>query len=127
MTKTIRPISVGETRDDPTRSMLCLKAWTLWRARNVARWLGVTAARQRAFEEEADLLYMALRGLQPQSDGVLGNETATDFFKTCLPGAVFKLFSYASGGLASGGPGGAHASPTLLARVQPLPVQADYL
>ena len=112
MTKTITPHTIKETRDEPTRTMLCLKAWMIWRARNAAGWLGVCAARKRAFAELADMLYIALRGLQPQSDGVLGNEMATDYLKTWVPDIVAKLRSYASGGLASGGPGGAHASGT---------------
>ena len=92
--------------------MICLKAWMIWRTRNVPGWLGSCAARKRAFEEMAVMLYIALRGLQPQSDGVLGNETATDYLKTWVPDIVAKLRSHASGGLASGGPGGAHASGT---------------
>ena len=93
MSKTITPHRVGETRDEPTRTMLCLKAWMIWRARNAAGWLEVNAARKRAFAELADMLYIELRGLQPQSDGVLGNELATNYLKQWVPDIVDKLRS----------------------------------
>ena len=93
MTKTIRPISVGETRDDPTRSMLCLKAWIIWRARNAAGWVGACTARKRAIEDLEIQVYIELRGLQPQSDGVLGNKWATEHLQTWVPDVVAKLRS----------------------------------
>ena len=52
-TKTISPHTVGETRASPTRSMLCLKAWMLWRSKSVASWIDSVPARQRLFAEEA--------------------------------------------------------------------------
>ena len=53
-----------------------IEGWTVcWRARNVAGWVGVSTARKRACEELAVMLYIALRGLQPQSNGVLGDNT----------------------------------------------------
>ena len=67
--------------------------------------------------ELAVMLYIALRGLQPQSNGVLGDNTILQqvglgWLKDWVQDIVAKLRRYASGGLASGGPGGAHASGT---------------
>ena len=112
MSKTITPHTIKESRNEPTKSMIYLKAWMIWRARNAPGWLGRCAAHERAFEEMADMLYIALRALQPQSDGLLGNDYATRWLKEWAPDVVAKLRSHASGGLASGGPGGAHASGT---------------
>ena len=61
--------------------------------RNAAGWVGVTAARKRAFEDLEIQIYFEVRGLQPQPDGVLGNEIATNYLSTWVPDIVAKLRS----------------------------------
>ena len=106
MTKTISPGTVGETRAEPTRSVFCLRAWMLWRARGAEGWLDRSAIRSRLFEEEADRLYADIRRIQPQADGLLGNPTASQLLQHWAPDIVARLHSSAAGpGPATGGPG----------------------
>ena len=71
--------------------MLCLKAWMLWRAKSVAGWVDSTLARQRLFAEEEHQLYLAVQRLQPQADGLLGNELASRMLVGWAPGVVTRL------------------------------------
>ena len=89
--KTITPGTIGETRDSPTKSMLCLKAWMLWRAHSVAGWVDRVPARQRLFAETEHELYLAVQRLQPQADGLLGNELASRMLVGWAPGVVTRL------------------------------------
>ena len=89
--KTITPRTIGETRDSPTKTMLCLKAWMLWRANSVAGWVDSVPARQRLFAEEEHQLYLAVRRVQPQEDGLLGNELASRMLRAWAPGVVTRL------------------------------------
>ena len=110
MSKAITPHTVGETRDCPNRTMLCLKAWMLWRAYHCAGWVGQSQARQRLFMLEAQELWNALRRLQPQPDGMLGDAQATSYLQQFVPGLVTKLLSGpASGGSSASGSGAAIA------------------
>ena len=102
MTKTITPSTKGETRDNPRRTTLLLKAWMIWRCRNVTGWIDATPARKRLFDEEVDQLFRDLCRLQPQSDGVLGNASATSFLKKWMPDLVDKLQAEPSIGGAGG-------------------------
>ena len=106
MTKTITPHTVGETRDDPVRSLLCLRAWIIWRARGALGWLARSSEREHVFREEADQLYLALRRLQPQCDGVAGNADATKYLRLWVPDLVTKLTTPSPCGPAAGGPAG---------------------
>ena len=89
--RTITPRTIGETRESPTKSMLCLKAWMLWRAHSVAGWVDRVPARQRLFAETEHELYLAVRRLQPQADGLLGNELASRMLVGWAPGVVTRL------------------------------------
>ena len=91
MTKTITPSTVGETREDPVRSLLLLKAWMLSRARVVPGWIEITGARQRLFAEEADAVLTGVKRLQPQSDGVLGNAVASNMMQVFVPDLVDRI------------------------------------
>ena len=90
-TRTITPSTVGESRDSPTRTLLCLKAWMCWRAKQNIAWLTSVPARQRLFEEEERQLYIAIRALQPTSDRLLGNSLAATFLKAWIPDVVQQL------------------------------------
>ena len=89
--KTLTPRTIGETRESPTKSMLCLKAWMLWRAHSVAGWVDRVPARQRLFAETEQELYLAVQRLQPQADGLLGNELASRMLVGWAPGVVTRL------------------------------------
>ena len=89
--KTISPHTIGETRDLPTKTVLCLKAWMLWRAHSVAGWVDRVPARQRLFAETEQELYLAVQRLQPQADGLLGNEFASRMLVGWAPGVVTRL------------------------------------
>ena len=89
--KTLTPRTIGETRESPTKSMLCLKAWMLWRAHSVAGWVDRVPARQRLFAETEHELYLAVQRLQPQADGLLGNELASRMLVGWAPGVVTRL------------------------------------
>ena len=91
MTKTIEPHTVGDTRDNPRRTILCLKAWMLWRANMVPGWIQTSLARERLFAEEAEELLTELRRWQPQPDGVLGHPQATRRIKEWVPDLVARL------------------------------------
>ena len=90
--KTITPRTIGETRESPTKSMLCLKAWMLWRARTVAGWVDSVPARQRLFAETEHELYLAVQRVQPQKDGLLGHELASRMLVGWAPDVVTRLW-----------------------------------
>ena len=93
MTKTITPSTLGESRDMPTRSMLCLRAWMLFRVNAFPGWVSSLAHRERLFIEEADRLYKDVCNLQPQADGLLGNTYASKLFKEWVPDLADKLLT----------------------------------
>jgi hypothetical protein len=90
-TKTITPTLIGESREHPTRSLLLLKAWMLWRARGAPGWVEGSASRQRLFREEEDQLYLEIKSLQPQTDGLLGNPSASKLLREWAPQVVTLL------------------------------------
>ena len=83
--------TMGETGELPTKAVLCLKAWMLWRAHSVAGWVASVPARQRLFAETEHELYLAVQRLQPQADGLLGNELASRMLVGWAPGVVTRL------------------------------------
>jgi hypothetical protein len=91
MSKTITPATVGETRADPVRSLLVLKAWMLCRARIHPGWIESNGARQRLFTEEADLVLAQVKRLQPQADGLLGNAFASEMMRLFVPDIVANI------------------------------------
>jgi hypothetical protein len=68
MSKTITMAHVGDTEDDPLRSMILARAWMVWRVRQHPEWLTSECHRQRAFTEEADLVAADVKRMQPQKD-----------------------------------------------------------
>jgi hypothetical protein len=91
MTKSITPTTVGESREHPTRSLLLLKAWMLWRARGAPGWVEGSDSRQRLFREEEDQLHFEIKSLQPQNDGLLGNPSASKLLREWAPQVVTRL------------------------------------
>ena len=82
---------MGETGELPTKAVLCLKAWMLWRARSVPGWVDSVPARQHLFAETEHQLYLAVQRLQPQEDGLLGNELASRMLVGWVPDVVTRL------------------------------------
>ena len=91
MSKTITPYTVGEAREFPVRTMVLLKTWMLWRARQIPGWIEREDARQRLFTEEADLVFAEIKRLQPQEDGLLGNFEASEMLLSFVPDILAKL------------------------------------
>ena len=91
MTRTITPSTVGETRKDPTRTLLLLKAWMLYRARGVKGWVEGSESRKRLFAMEEEQLCDGIRHLQPQKDGLLGNSLASQLLREWIPDVVSAL------------------------------------
>ena len=91
MSKTITPSIVGETRADPIRSLLILKAWMICRARIHPGWIESNSARQRLFREEADLVLAEVKRFQPQADGLLGDAVASKMMRAFVPDIVAKI------------------------------------
>ena len=65
----------------------------LWRARLHPLWIESDGdgSRQRLFREEADLLLAAVKRLQPQKDGLLGNDLASRWMRVWVPDIVAKI------------------------------------
>ena len=71
--------------EDRTRAILLVKAWMLWRVRNVAGWVESSEERKRLFTEEAEQLRQDLQRFQPQRDGLMGHAVATKWFREWAP------------------------------------------
>jgi len=71
--------------EDRTRAILLVKAWMLWRVRNVAGWVESSEGRKRLFTEEAEQLRQDLQRFQPQRDGLMGHAAATKWFREWAP------------------------------------------
>ena len=91
MSKTLRPLVFGESRDNPARSLLLLKAWALWRAREHG-WADARPGRRRNFQSMAAQLVHELSVVGPG----LGHAKADAQFKAWAP----DVFDAATGGLA---------------------------
>ncbi len=90
MSRSISPHHLLEDVETPVRTMLCLRAWMVWRARQ-GGWASATPSRDRLFQEEAARLLFDMRRLQPQADGCLGNVRATTMVRTWVPDLCAKL------------------------------------
>ena len=88
--KTLTPKHYGESTASPVRSRLLLHAWMLWRAQGNA-WHNAEAGRARQFKEDADSLEHAIRKLQPQVGGLLGNDRADQLLSYWQPELVAAL------------------------------------
>ena len=88
--KTLTPKHYGESTASPVRSRLLLHAWMLWRAQWNA-WHNAEAGRARQFKEDADSLEHAIRKLQPQVGGLLGNDRADQLLSFWQPELVAAL------------------------------------
>ncbi len=89
MSKQIFPRDYGETRAEPVRSLLILRAWAVWRAR-VSGWADERECRKTHFDEQEVLLERDVRALGAP-DRLLGNVKANALLQSFLPDLVVKL------------------------------------
>ena len=84
LSRTISPHFLLEDFSSPTRTLICLRAWMLWRARK-GGFATSTASRQFLFQEEAARLCKEFARFPPQHDGCLGNARANSMLRTWAP------------------------------------------
>ena len=87
--KQLTPRHYGEEADDPTRSLLLLRAWALWRARQ-GGWASLQRGRSRHFKEQEVLLERDVRALGAPCR-LLGNRRANSSLLAWAPEVVARL------------------------------------
>ena len=81
MSKTITPTHFGETRANPARSMIILRAWAIWRARQCG-WCMQRAGRERQIENDVRSLERDVRSI---AGDLLGNPAADAKMRKWVP------------------------------------------
>ena len=81
MSKTITPATFGESRDNPTCSVLLLRAWALWRAR-LNNWADLRDGRSRQFASDAADL---VRDISAVPGHLLGHPHANRMLRKWAP------------------------------------------
>ena len=89
MSKQITPSHYGWTRAEPTRGVILLRAWALWRARSRG-WSELKRGRARHFEEHELLLERDIRALEAPCQ-MLGNPKANALLREWAPAVVARL------------------------------------
>ena len=82
MSKTLRPHVFGESKDNPARSLLLLKAWALWRARQNGWADAARPGRKRHFQNMAAQLVRELSAFGPNG---LDHGKANDQLRVWAP------------------------------------------
>jgi len=82
--RSLRPHLFGEDLITHPKTMMCLRAWMIWRAR-CANFASAEPSRQRLFVDETARLVADLHRFQPQADGCLGHAKATTMLKSWTP------------------------------------------
>lgn len=88
-TKQVLPRNLDETRQEPTRSLLVLRAWALWRARQ-GGWAQAQRGRARYFREQEDLIVREVQALGAPGQ-LLGNSKADALLRAWAPEVVERL------------------------------------
>ena len=83
MSRTLTPTHYGETRESPTRSLLLLRAWMLYRFAQHG-WAMAERGRKRQYEEDSAELLREIRELGC-ADRLLGNAAANKLLQSWLP------------------------------------------
>ena len=91
LSKQVTPKQYGEQCDDPVRSLLLLRAWALWRARQ-GGWATAQRGRARHFREQEVLLEREVRSLQAKCK-LLGNRKANAVLSEWAPDVVQRLLA----------------------------------
>ena len=89
MSKTVQPRDYGETRDHPVRSLMLLRAWTVWRARQ-GGWADAKPCRKRYIDEHEARLQRDIAALDAPGH-LLGDPAANTVLKEVLPAMVGRL------------------------------------
>ena len=89
MSRRVTPQDFGETREDPVRSLLVLRAWALWRARQEG-WADARACRARHFAEQETLLVRDVQKLGAHCR-LLGHAKANAALREIAPDLVARL------------------------------------
>ena len=89
MSKQVTPRDYGETRDDPVRSLLVLRGWALWRARQDG-WGDGRGCRQKHFVEHEARLERDVKCLKA-SCRLLGHPAANAAFLNSVPAIAARL------------------------------------
>ena len=88
-TKQVTPRHYQEKCDDPIRSLLLLRAWGLWRARQ-GGWANAQRGRARHFREQEVLLEGDVKALGSKCR-LLGDHKANSMLKSWVPDIVARL------------------------------------
>ena len=89
VTKQVTPRHFDEKRSEPTRSVLLLRAWALWRAHQ-AGWANKQRGRSRHFADQAALLERDIKALGAPC-GFLGHKKADNMLQSWVPDIVERL------------------------------------
>lgn len=90
--KTLTPRHYGETVDDPVRSILLLRSWSLWRVQQLG-WAAARESRRRELVRQQSRLEADLRAALGQAATVpfFGSKAAHDLFVSWVPDLVARL------------------------------------
>ena len=91
MSRTLAPAHYGESRDNPVRSLMLLRAWMLWRV-HLNSWTAHERSRKRQLEEDQTILEQYVRQLRARG-GLLGNVAADNLFSKWVPSLVARLLA----------------------------------
>ena len=89
MSKLVNPCDFGETRDAPVRSLLLLRAWAVWRARQDG-WADARSCRKHHVDEQEALIERAVRALG-EPCRLLGNNKANLALEAVAPSMAARL------------------------------------
>ena len=88
-TRQVTPRHYQDSSSDPIRSVLLLRAWCLWRARQNG-WADAQRGRSRHFKEQAALLERDIKALGSHV-GFTGNRKADSMLESWVPDIVARL------------------------------------
>ena len=91
ISKQIQPTEFGETRYAPVRSLLVLRAWAVWRARQNG-WADASIRRKIHIDEQEALIERDVRALEEPCH-LLGDVEANKALLKCAPGMVARLLA----------------------------------
>ena len=89
MSKQVTPRDFGETRGDPVRSLLVLRAWAVWRARQ-DDWAGSKRCRKNHIGEQEAMLERDVRALGATCR-LLGDPATNAALREVAPQTVTRL------------------------------------
>ena len=87
--KTLTPSHYGESHENPIRSMMLLRAWSLWRA-TANGWSSKKVGRARFFDDQRKKFAHELKKFSAQTEGdsILGTSKADKLLRDWVPDLV---------------------------------------